>query len=153
MSIKEIPKKINPTVNFDDVPKAQTQFFAKIYYRVTSFFFGDEDRIHTLFIALMLILVGTASFGLGRLSVSEKPKTAVTTSSFLASPAEALKTNSSETAETDGSVVASKKGTKYHYPWCSGAKTIAEENKIVFASIEEARNAGYTPAANCKGLK
>ena len=50
-------------------------------------------------------------------------------------------------------VVASKNGTKYHYPWCAGAKQIAEKNKITFASTEEARAKGYTPAANCKGLK
>jgi hypothetical protein len=52
-----------------------------------------------------------------------------------------------------GQVVASKSGKKYHYPWCGGAKQIAEKNKIAFSSIEEARAAGYTPAANCKGLK
>ncbi len=50
-------------------------------------------------------------------------------------------------------VVASKNGTKYHLPTCPGAKQISEKNKITFKSIEEARAAGYTPAANCKGLK
>jgi hypothetical protein len=50
-------------------------------------------------------------------------------------------------------VVGSKNGTKYHYPWCSGAKQIAEKNLITFNSIEEARAKGYTPASNCKGLK
>lgn len=49
-------------------------------------------------------------------------------------------------------VVASKSGSKYHYPWCGGAKQIKEENKIFFNSPQEARNAGYTPAANCKDL-
>ena len=52
-----------------------------------------------------------------------------------------------------GQVVASKNGGKYHYPWCSGAKQISPQNLITFNSIEEARAAGYTPAANCKGLK
>lgn len=50
-------------------------------------------------------------------------------------------------------VVASKNGTKYHYPWCAGAKQISEKNKIIFSSIEEARAKGYAPASNCKGLK
>lgn len=50
-------------------------------------------------------------------------------------------------------VVASKNGTKYHLPTCPGAKQISDKNKITFASIDEARAAGYTPAANCKGLK
>jgi hypothetical protein len=57
-------------------------------------------------------------------------------------------------AERSGEeVVASKNGSKYHYPWCGGAKQISEKNKITFASIAEARAAGYTPAGNCKGLK
>lgn len=54
---------------------------------------------------------------------------------------------------SDAYIVASKNGTKYHYPWCSGAKQISDKNKITFKSIEEARKAGYTPASNCKGLK
>ena len=53
---------------------------------------------------------------------------------------------------TDGTVVASKNGTKYHYPWCPGAKQIAPQNLITFKSIEEARKDGLTPASNCKGL-
>jgi len=52
-----------------------------------------------------------------------------------------------------GMYVASKNGTKYHFPWCSGAKSISEVNKIWFNSVEEARASGYAPAANCKGLK
>lgn len=51
------------------------------------------------------------------------------------------------------SVVGSKNGTKYHYPWCAGAKQISSKNLITFESIEKARAAGYTPASNCKGLK
>lgn len=54
--------------------------------------------------------------------------------------------------EVSGSVVASKKGTKYHLPTCSGAKTISEENKITFPNAEAAKKAGYSPAKNCKGL-
>ena len=52
-----------------------------------------------------------------------------------------------------GVVVASKNGTKYHYPWCAGAKKISAKNLISFNSIAEARTAGYLPANNCKGLK
>jgi len=50
------------------------------------------------------------------------------------------------------SFVASKNGTKYHYPWCPGAQSIKEENKIWFSTKEEAEKAGYQPASNCKGL-
>lgn len=49
-------------------------------------------------------------------------------------------------------VVASRSGTKYHLPSCPGAKQINEENKITFATIEAAKAAGYSAAANCNGL-
>lgn len=52
-----------------------------------------------------------------------------------------------------GRVVASKKGKVYHLPTCPGAKRILPENERWFASAEEAKAAGLTPAANCKGLK
>lgn len=49
-------------------------------------------------------------------------------------------------------VVGSKTGTKYHLPTCPGAKRIKPENLITFNSIPAAEAAGYTKAANCKGL-
>ena len=49
-------------------------------------------------------------------------------------------------------VVASKAaGSKlYHFTWCSGAKRIAEKNKITFPNEEAAIAAGYTLASNCQ---
>ncbi len=52
-----------------------------------------------------------------------------------------------------GHVVGSKKGTTYHLPWCAGARSIKEENRIVFENSEAARAVGYRPAANCPGLE
>jgi hypothetical protein len=48
--------------------------------------------------------------------------------------------------------VASKTGKKYYLPTCAGAKRIKEENKIWFATREQAAAAGYSPAAKCKGI-
>lgn len=45
--------------------------------------------------------------------------------------------------ELKGVVVGSKNSDKYHLPYCPGAKQISEQNKIWFASIEEAEKAGY----------
>jgi len=53
---------------------------------------------------------------------------------------------------SEGLYVASKNSDKYHLPDCSGAKRIAEHNKIWFNSKEEAEGLGYQPAANCPGL-
>jgi hypothetical protein len=51
-----------------------------------------------------------------------------------------------------GEVVASKTGTAYYLPWCTGAARITNEKKITFASKEKAEASGYHPAKNCKGL-
>jgi len=53
--------------------------------------------------------------------------------------------------ETSG-FVASKNGTKYYLPDCAGAERISPSNIIWFATAAAAVSAGYTPAANCKGL-
>lgn len=51
-----------------------------------------------------------------------------------------------------GKYVASKSGTRFYLPTCSGANRIKEENKIWFATEAEAEAAGFTPAAKCPGL-
>ena len=114
---------------------------------------NDTDFSHTLFVAIALVLVGTASFGLGRLSQQESVMPYIELSENIASVGSTVIAGNSDTDLPAGAVVASKKGSKYHFPWCSGARTIAPENKITFASINEAKSAGYTPAANCKGLE
>lgn len=136
-----------------------------------------------LYIPIIIILVAFSSFGLGRLSVihNNKPpiilennalKTEsanklspivfggetsknlkpVTQAASAASLGSSAPKSAAATSES-GSVVASKNGKKYHFPFCAGARTISPANLITFTSIEEARKAGYTPAANCKGLK
>lgn len=118
--------------------------------------------------AAVIVVVGFGSFGLGRLSVISAQKTPITiTERFVSSIGSAVlpieeqlgkefvgQSNEpiSETISS-GSVVGSKNGSKYHFPWCAGAQRISEGNKVWFASIEAARTAGYSPASNCKGLK
>ena len=126
----------------------------EIAEKIKASFSNDDDGIQSLFVAFVLILVGSAAFGLGRLSFGHKEPVAIENTSQIASPAQVTEAQNFAFQEVSSEmVVASKKGTKYHYPWCSGAKSIAEENKITFNSPEEARAAGYTAAANCKGLK
>jgi len=120
-----------------------------------------------LYIALIIILVGVGAFFLGRLSVLEQSQSGINIvgERVSASAIEAAKDIASTTApqsdESEGAgghvmaggVVASKSGTKYHFPWCAGAGSIKEGNKIWFESSEAARKAGYTAASNCKGLQ
>lgn len=49
--------------------------------------------------------------------------------------------------------VASKNGKAYYLPTCGGVSRIKEENKVYFATKQEAESAGYRPAGNCPGLK
>ncbi|MDO8620117.1 MAG: hypothetical protein Q7R64_02095 [bacterium] len=144
-----------------------------------------KDRLNTreLYTALLIVVVGFGSFGLGRLSKLQEGKMPIRieqgsaavvsippllskegTGGVVKSPLAKGVSESARTgvisspapnlpAQAGGQLVASKGGTKYHFPWCSGAQRISEANKIWFSSAEEARKAGYTPASNCKGLK
>jgi len=110
-------------------------------------------------VVVVVILVGFAGFGLGRLSVLDSQKELVKIFDESSQTASVISDYNSysdiqaESISVSGEVVASKNGTKYHFPWCSGAQQISEKNLISFASIDEAKKAGYTPASNCKGLE
>lgn len=111
-----------------------------------------------LYIGGIIILSCVASFALGRLSVVDVSEGGTRVcfqdmSSALDVGGGDSDSAAGRVAENNGQVVASKTSTKYHFPWCSGAKTISDANKITFTSTEEARAKGYLPAANCKGLE
>jgi hypothetical protein len=95
---------------------------------------------------LLVFLIGFASFGLGRLSVLEsvRPPVSITNAPTIAEP---------RGMSIGGLIVASKSGSAYYFPWCAGAAKIALQNQIWFANEEKARQAGYAPAKNCKGLQ
>jgi hypothetical protein len=96
-----------------------------------------HHSIDKLTIVSIIVLVGLGSFAIGKLSVEPCMLDSV----------------EAREAPSQNEVVASVAGEKYHYPWCSGAVRIKQENRIVFQSTLEAREAGYTPAQNCKGLE
>lgn len=118
------------------------------------------------FVPVIIILVAIIGFCLGRVSgLQEKrePVRILDLNNSPSNPSLILRERSSDQTSsgeikgvsTDSAeqVVASKNGTKYHYPWCTGAKQISEQNKVTFSSIDEAKKAGYSPASNCKGLR
>jgi hypothetical protein len=115
----------------------------------------------------IMLLVSVCSFVSGRMSVEQAPTLpepvpmtiVVATTTGVEGGNETnthtstrVDTASSTPPGTEGTYVGSRKGTKYHLPWCAGAKTISEENKVWFQSKEEAVSRGYTPAQNCKGI-
>lgn len=121
-----------------------------------------RDLPKDIFILLIITLVAIGAFLLGRISAGESARTQELRITGANHGAQAIQRTSSESPTTGaptvsltqakGQYVGSISGTTYHLPWCSGAKRIREENKIWFASKEEAAAKGYKPAANCKGI-
>ena len=126
------------------------EYIAKIKHHIREVLSGE------IYIVLLIILVGFGGFGLGRLSyiMESKEPVRITHNEAAAIVSEKLLTGNEAVGQTvvGGKYVASKNGSKYHFPWCSGAQRMKEENKIWFDSKDDAERAGYTPAANCKGL-
>ncbi len=91
----------------------------------------------------MVLLVGLASFGLGRLSAIEEAWPSVLLRRAETAP---------RPLPLGGEVVASRSGSVYYFPWCGGVSAIKPENMRSFKDEEAARAAGYRPAKNCKGL-
>lgn len=112
------------------------------------------------FTGLVLILVALLAFGLGRLSAHYSPTEPVEfVTNNNTDPIRSTEQKSSTANNIDNNknvlsqeVVASKEGSKYHYPWCPGAKQIKAGNKVSFPTSAAARAAGYTPAGNCPNL-
>ena len=94
----------------------------------------------------LILLATLGAFGLGRLSALEAGKPLIQVS-------EASQTGALGAITPGGSVVASRTGEVYYYPWCAGAAKILPGNQRVFATPAEAKKAGYRPAKNCKGLE
>jgi hypothetical protein len=113
--------------------------------------------------AILLLIVGIGSFGLGRMSAGitgqeqaasvglspQVNKVQVAPQTVASGTAAAIATGE-PVEKSPQNFVGSKSGTKYHALTCPGAKQIKDTNKIFFATEDEAQSAGYTRAANCK---
>lgn len=94
----------------------------------------------------ILVLASSVSFGLGYLAGLDAGQASGGTLEAAPTLGEV-----GTPTETSG-VVASKSGTKYYMSSCAGADRISDANKVWFASPAAAAAAGYSPAANCKGI-
>jgi len=103
---------------------------------------------------LIVVLVGIASFGLGKLSELENRPNQDLYIEYPAGEASAAKSTEQApiNGENKGEYVGSINGSAYHLPWCPGAQKILPKNEVWFDTIEEAASAGYHPAGNCNGL-
>ncbi|MFA5830343.1 MAG: hypothetical protein WC878_00775 [Candidatus Paceibacterota bacterium] len=134
MSIEEIRKKIKGHFNFDGLLEKNA------------------------FLTAFVIVTAIISFGLGRWSGLETVNKNIEiefpqgqeASAYLG--VFATTTPKAPIVKTSGIYVASKNGTKYYLPSCGSANRISQKNKIWFDTKTEAEEAGYEPAANCKGI-
>jgi hypothetical protein len=121
-----------------------------------------------LLVLLVLLLSSSLAFGLGILAGKDMAKTQGRDGFWIeqlpetlkagGGPAAVIQTLPTAVAPPEPSVpepqvyMASKNGTKYYLPTCGTAKRIKEENRVWFATKDEAEAAGYSAAANCPGL-
>ncbi len=100
----------------------------------------------------IVVLVGLSAFGLGRLSVTGQAPQPITQVTAAGGTTPVVPAPAKTVSAGEGTYVASKSGTKYYLPSCSGVSKIKEENKIYFTTVADAEAAGYSAAANCPGL-
>lgn len=152
MSIEQTEEKINPVVEHSLLGDESHQENANFLTKISPFYS-----------LLLILVVASIFFALGRLSVFEERKGSIKiynegvlekvgaekSSANTASVINAVE----KTQVSSGEVIGSKSGKKYYFPWCGTVKRIKPENQVKFASIEEAKLAGFTAGGNCKGLE
>lgn len=112
------------------------------------------NRTDEIMLVVIILLIAVTAFGLGRLSTSKQNASTSVTRAATGTLSQ-IESNGDKLLKKSlsGAVMASKNGEAYHLPWCSGAKRISPENIIWFSSPEDAKESGYRPAKNCKGIK
>lgn len=131
---------------------------SKIHYGVKTSMFHRFNEVKVwiichekeLFISFLVVLSSTLSYGLGRLSKIDSLRTPVTITNPASAEESNIKIIETEGPSADTRIVASKKGSKYYFPWCGGSKAIKLENRTYFLTPASAEAAGYTRAANCQ---
>lgn len=127
-----------------------------------------RDKIKPLYTLILLLVVASIFFALGRLSSLEEKKSPIrvtypnasqTSAAGLAIPSTTtgIGTTKENTpvvqSEAGGEVIGVKTSKKFYLPWCGVLKRAKPENQVHFASPDLARAAGYVAGGGCKGLK
>jgi hypothetical protein len=103
-------------------------------------------------LALLLTLLGVFfAYSIFEREYARKGSLSITQNSLGAEPVALLAKEASSTV-TEGKYVASRSGSFYYLPTCSGAKRIKDKNKVWFVSHEDAEARGLKPSTNCPGL-
>ena len=117
--------------------------------------FLESEKGKDILIVIIVILVGLASFELGRLS-KQRPSNGlrIENKGLEASLIKVEEQNFNITNKTEdlseNQYFASKRGKKFYSLTCSAGKTIVQENRIYFSSSSEAEKAGYELSSSCR---
>ena len=123
-----------------------------------------SEKGKDILVVLIVILVGLGCFELGRLSKenSSSPGLKILPadetgeypnedqSANIVSASIALKAPLDQTNSKAKNFFASNRGSKYYSLGCAGGKSIILENRIYFATKEEAERAGYQLSSSCQ---
>ena len=105
-------------------------------------------RVYTV---LIVILLASASFGLGRLSAGDASRVPVRVvdghNGDISAPLNEKK------VVPEPSLVADTDGNNYYFLWCDGAARIKENRRRYFTTMAAAAAAGFEPAGECEGLR
>ena len=124
--------------------------------------FLESDKGKDIMIVTIVILVGLGSFELGRLSKEGNGSRGVkieytedVSNQQAGNVISAIESSSllqnTEVANSAGkNFFASNRGTKYYSIGCSAGKTIKQENRVYFATSEDAQRAGYELSSSCR---
>jgi len=92
-----------------------------------------------ILLTITIVLVALVGFGAGLLIDFSKDNQSI----IIQNPIASIQGTLIEPSVKEGTFVGSVNSNKYHWPDCSFAKRIAEQNQTWFESEEEAQNAGY----------
>lgn len=120
--------------------------------------FIESERGKDILTVMIVILVGLGSFELGRLSKEnsssgikiEYTNQAGNQGATVISATEFANTQTTQNSNSGKNFFASNRGSKYYPVGCSAGKTIIQENRVYFATGEEAQAAGYTLSSSCR---
>lgn len=127
--------------------------------------FMESQKGKDILTVIIVVLVGLGSFELGRLSkengnsgikIKYPDQQKASAFSVIKSSSSLLQNTqiSSDAIQTSNlngkNFFASNRGSKYYTLGCSAGKTIKQENRVYFATGEEAQRAGYTLSSSCQ---
>ncbi|MEK9182826.1 MAG: hypothetical protein AAB809_01975 [Patescibacteria group bacterium] len=121
--------------------------------------FVESEKGKDVLAIIIVILVGLASFELGRLSkgngssgikieypTQDQEASVVSSTNY----SNSLQDNKIEKTSTGKNFFASSRGSKYYPVGCEAGKSLKQENRVYFSTREEAERAGYELSSSCQ---